>query len=139
MVPFLISSRIIPHCQYCLPVRAHSVLHLVRDGAHDGSMQPEGRIAHTPRRIGIHTHWRSDRTLLSETTKRCGQPSRAPSQFENRLRSVNSPVPLVNCFTAHNPGRYAEALKQPLQLNTMPYCGFICMSPSSSFNQPRPS
>ena len=95
-------------------------------------MQPEGRTAHTPRRIGIHTHWRSDRTLLSETTKRCGQPSRAPSQFENRLRSVNSPVPLVHCFTAHNPGTYVEALKQPLQLNTMPYCGFICIPPQRS-------
>ena len=49
------------------------MLHLIRDGAHDGPMQPEGRTAHTPHNVGIHTHWRSDRTLLSETTKRCGE------------------------------------------------------------------
>ena len=79
---------------------------------------PKSHDAHTPRRMGIHAHRRSDRTLQSVNTKRRGQPSRAPSQFENRSRRVASPVPLVHCFTAHNPGTYVMAFRSPPKLNS---------------------
>jgi len=93
------------------------VLHLVRDGAHDDGSMRHSHIAASLKRHAASVSTptgTSERDAARHRSKRRGQPSLAPSQFENRSRRVASPLPLVHCFTAQNPGTGGNAFQHPI-------------------------